>query len=371
MQSETTQSQGLLFTPAKIGSLTLPNRLIRSATHEYRADEDGRPLPSLAEMYAQLARGGVGLIVSGHMFVHPTGKTHLQMSGIYSDDLIPALAQLTAAVHREGGLIAAQLNHGGAAALKDGMLPSVFDMPFPVRPGRQLTDEDIHMLIDAFAQAARRAKAAGFDAIQVHAAHGYLISQFLSPYLNRRTDNWGGSPERRLNFLRAVCKAVRQQVGNEYPVFTKLATVDNVAGGLTPEASMEYIAALEDMHLDALEISSGFGGDRSDFAIRKGVVKLKTEAYFRPTAQQARCHTRLPIALVGGIRSRLVMEDILASGDADFISLCRPLIHEPHLPNRLKNGLQDASTCLSANLCSPQHAGEDTTCRCPFPTEKT
>jgi 2,4-dienoyl-CoA reductase-like NADH-dependent reductase (Old Yellow Enzyme family) len=366
--------EDMLFTPARIGNLTLPNRLIRSGTAEHLADRNGHPLPGLSDCYRALAEGGVGLIISGHMYVHPSGQSQPQMTGIYSDEIIPLLARAVDAVHQAGGLVAAQINHSGlqtqADVVAEPIAPSSISAPFIPRTPRAMSGKEVEMLIEAYGQAARRAKAAGFDAVQVHAAHGYLISEFLSPFANRRTDEWGGSPKKRMNFLRAVCKAVRQQVGREYPVIIKLGCIEGVEGGLQPDEAMGIVAELEGMGLDGLEISCGMDGDKKFFTVRKGIVKGKTEAYFRPIAHQARAHTRLPIALVGGLRSRPVMEDILSSGDADFISMARPFIHEPDLPKRLKAGTQDASTCLGANNCWPTVAGDSVRCKCPQPKVK-
>ena len=363
----------LLFTPGRIGNLELPNRLVRSATAEHMADSNGRPRLQLKQHYQELARGGAGLIITGHMFVHPSGSTQSEMTGIYSDGLIPSLAELTDVVHREGGRIAVQINHGGMQAGPDVVpeliAPSAVDAPFLKQPARAMTPDEIDLLIDAYAQAARRAKEAGFDAVQVHAAHGYLISQFLSPFINRRTDEWGGDVDRRMRFLRAVCQAVREQVGPDYPVFTKLGMIDGVEeGGLTPDESVQIVANLEDMGLDGLEISGAIGGDQN-INVRAGVLPGVDEAYFRPLAQRARSATSLPILLVGGIRSRPVMDEILDAGDADFISLCRPFICEPDLPNRMRLGGQEESACISANYCWPETLGEGVGCRCP--TNKT
>jgi 2,4-dienoyl-CoA reductase-like NADH-dependent reductase (Old Yellow Enzyme family) len=207
----------ILFTPGNIGTLTLPNRLIRSATAERMADNDGCPQPQLKRFYQELVRGDVGLIITGHMYVHPSGKAHPEMTGIYADELIPSLAELADTVHREGGRIAVQINHGGMQcgvdAVAETIAPSAINAPFLEQPAREMTPDEIMRMVDAYGQAARRAKEAGFDAIQLHAAHdGYLISQFLSPYVNKRTDEWGGNGStdpaenlnRRMHFLRTV-----------------------------------------------------------------------------------------------------------------------------------------------------------------------
>lgn len=358
----------MLFIPGHIGTLPLPNRLIRSATAERMADEAGQPTPALKRLYQELARGGVSLIVTGHMYVHPSGKTHPEMTGIYGDELIAPLWELADAVHTEAGRIAAQLSHGGmlcnSETVPDPIAPSAVEVPFTQRRAREMTPEEIESIIEAFAQAARRAKEAGFDAIQLHGAHGYLINQFLSPFVNQRTDAWGGDLERRMRFLREVCRAVREQVGPAYPVFIKLGMTDTVNGGLTPEEGVKIVEALEEMGLDAVEISGGIGG--RNLNVRPDIRSEADEAYFRPLARMARSATRLPIILVGGLRSQHVMGQVLACRDADFIALSRPFICEPDLPNRLRLGLQRRSSCISADHCWPDRPGEGIACKCPI-----
>jgi len=362
----------LLFSPGKIGTLTLPNRLVRSATAERLALPDGRPKPKLQAMYQELARGGVGLIITGHMYVHPAGRCHPEMTGIHSDELVPSLRELTEAVHQEGGRIAVQINFGGMQcdprAVPETIAPSAVDAPFLKQPAREMAPDEIALMIDAYAQAARRAREAGFDAVQIHMAHGYLISQFLSPFVNRRTDEWGGDLQGRMRFLREVAGGVRAEVGQDYPVFVKLGMIDGVKGGLTIEEGAQVVAALEGMGLDAVEISGGISGDRRGkhkLNVPKHIREETDEAFFRPLAQKARPATGLPIILVGGFRSRKVMEEVLAAGDADFISMSRPLICEPDLPNRLREGSQERAACVSNNHCWPEKPeDEGIACKC-------
>ena len=359
----------MLFTRGNIGTLALPNRLVRSATAERLADAGGRPKPRLKRLYQELARGGVGLIITGHMYVHSSGKAHPEMAGIYSDEMIPALAELANAVHREGGRVVVQINHGGMQCsrqtVSETIAPSGVGAPFLERPAREVTCDEIALLVRAYSRAAWRAREAGFDGVQIHSAHGYLISQFLSPWGNRRTDEWGGDLEGRMCFLRVVCQAVREQVGLDYPVFVKLGLMDGVEGGLTSEEGVQVVAALEEMRLDAVEISGGIGGGQN-LNVRTGIRSEADEAYFRPLAREARLVTRLPIILVGGFRSQRVMEEVLVAGDADFISLSRPLICEPDLPNRLRTGLQERSSCISANRCWAEGPDEGIACKCPI-----
>lgn len=359
-----------LFSSTKIGSLELENRLVRSATAERLAtDPIGRAMPELAALYRDLSRGGVGLIITGHAFVSPEGRAHPEMLSAHCDEMIPGLRMLADTVHAEGGRIAVQINHGGrqcdpactplplapsAVATQDGRLPRAMDT------------SQILEAIEAFGQAARRVQEAGFDAVQIHAAHGYLISQFLSPHTNLRTDGWGGDFDRRVRFLSSVCETVRGQVGPDYPVFVKLGMMDNlerVPGGLTEEDGALIVSRLSDLGLDAVEVSGGNGGG-ADFNTRLAVGSKQPEGYFRSLASKAKGATHLPVIAVGGFRTKSVMEDVLSARDADLISLCRPLIREPRLPCLLKDGQATASACISGGRCSPERLGQGISCKC-------
>ncbi|MEE8593536.1 MAG: NADH:flavin oxidoreductase [Candidatus Bipolaricaulota bacterium] len=356
----------MLFTQARIGSLEIPNRIVRSATAERLADDTGVPLPELATLLAELARGGAGLIIIGHMYVSTCGRAHPGMTGIADDSAIGVLGLVVDAVHDEGGLIAAQLNHAGMKAAPDvasPYAPSDVHPPLAARPATRLSDPQIHTIIASFACAAERAVAAGFDAIQIHSAHGYLGSQFLSPATNRRADVWGGSPSSRMRFLQETCREVRDVVGPDYPLLVKLGMVDQLDGGLQLDVSLSLVERLADFGIDALEISGGISQGRS-LNIRP-VCEEAEEAYFREFARQARERTDLPILVVGGLRSRPIMEDVLKAGDADFISLCRPLVCEPDLPRRFENRLQLRSSCVSGNRCWPEKATDmGISCKC-------
>ena len=362
-------NNNLLFTPGKIGTLELKNRLVRSATAERMSDDEGRPGEKFKELYKELTRGGVGLIITGHMYIHPSGKAHEEMTGIYSDDLIPGLTELTDVVHKEGGKVVVQINHGGMQCAKEAVSEPIAPSARPgndsSNPAREMTTEEIHMVIDAFGQAARRAKEAGFDGVQIHGAHGYLTSQFLSPHINKRADEWDGDINDRMRFLKEVSKAVREEVGPDYPVLIKLGVMDGVEDGLTLEEGLEVLQALKGMGIDGVEISGGIGGKKLS-TIGKGIRREEEEAYFREFAQKARPVTDLPILLVGGFRSKSVMEDVLESGDADFISICRPLINNPQLPNEFKEGIIEKSGCISSNNCWPVEKGVGIGCKCPI-----
>jgi 2,4-dienoyl-CoA reductase-like NADH-dependent reductase (Old Yellow Enzyme family) len=355
----------MLFSSATLGTLELPNRLVRSATAERMTDSDGRPTEALTRLYQRLARGGVGLIISGHMYVHPSGKCHPEMTGIYTDELIPDLKKLAQAVHDDGGKVVAQINHGGmqcsTETVAETVAPSAISADFLKQPARALSVDEIEALIDAFAQAARRAKQAGFDGVQLHAAHGYLINQFHSPFVNRRQDAWGGRLENRARFLIRVCRAVREQVGPDYPVLIKFGIQDGLDRGLSAEEGIQIVAMMAAMGLDGVEIS---GGVKSS-SVEKGVRNPDEEAYFLPLARRAATATALPVITVGGYRSRDVIERALAEDGIDFVALCRPLIHDPEFPRKLKAGQIDRSGCISANNCWAEELGVGIACKCP------
>lgn len=359
-----------LFDPGVFGTLQLPNRLIRSATAEYMSDLEGRPQQPMFDLYRELARGGVGLIITGHCYVHQGGRCHLYMTGAYEDDLLPDLEVLSRAVHDEGGLVVMQINHGGRESRQEAIPgPPVAPSPVPAardkeRP-KELNEEEIRELFAAFGDAAGRAKAAGFDGVQIHAAHGYLINQFNSPAANRRKDRWGRTSADRMRFLEEVANSIRQRVGDDYPVLIKLGMEDNVRDGLTLVESTEIVRHLGEWGIDGLEVSGGIGRT----SVVKDILRPEDEAYFLPYARAAREATDLPISLVGGLRSREVMERVLEEGAADFISLSRPLIRQPNLPLRFRQG-EKRAPCVSCNRCWPPPGEIGIACRDPNKEER-
>lgn len=344
-----------LFESITIGSLTLPNRFVRSATWEGMAGDDGRCTDKLIELMAQLAEGGVGLIITGHAYVHRRGQAGPWQLGIYDDDLISGLSRMTRAVHARSGKIVAQLAHAGLYADRQltgraPLAPSVVTDLTPTAH-EEMRSADISQAIDAFAAAALRAKTAGFDGVQIHAAHGYLISQFLSPRFNLRTDDYGGKVTDRARFVLAVLDAIRRQVGSEYPVLIKMNTADYLEGGLELADALEIGALLESAGIDAIELSGGTGASGKLRPIRTGIKREEDEAYFEPAAREFRKRLTVPLLLVGGIRSFSVAERIVSDNIADCISMSRPFIREPDLIHRWKAGDRSRATCLSDNRC--------------------
>ncbi|HAM49914.1 MAG TPA: hypothetical protein DCP92_04180 [Nitrospiraceae bacterium] len=345
----------MLFDPFSFSGLDLKNRFVRSATYEKRADEDGFVTESLIEFYRDLTRGGVGLIITGNVLVHPSGRSAPQMLCIHSNIYIRGLKNLTDAVHELGGVIAIQLVHGGRQSLpillggNPPLAPSaVYDPSTGVTP-KPMTDEEVWQIIEAFGSAAGRARIAGFDAVQIHGAHGYLVSEFLSPHTNRRHDYWGGDEERRFHFLEEIYFAIRKEVGEDYPLLIKMNADDMIEGGLNVVDSVGIAKRLEELGIDAFEVTGGMYESGQKTA-QPDILTEDREAYFRDAGRLFKERLNTPIILVGGMRSLSVMEDVLRKGEAHLISLSRPLIREPNLPNRFKEGKEKAD-CISCNGC--------------------
>jgi 2,4-dienoyl-CoA reductase-like NADH-dependent reductase (Old Yellow Enzyme family) len=331
------------------------------------AADDGAVTPRLMETVTELARGGVGLIISGHAYVVPEGQAGPKQMGIYKGDLIPGLASMTDAVHQAGGKMVAQLAHAGTFAAEaltrtPPRAVSVFD-DLAKTPRHELTSEDIQHLVTAYVQAAERAKEAGFDGVQIHAAHGYLFSQFLSPVYNRRQDAYGGSIENRSRALCDTVAAVRKAVGTDFPVLVKINAQDDVEGGLTLEDSVAAARLLAQAGIDAIEVSGGFLTSKTLSPSRMGINKPEKEAYFEQGAAAYKQALDIPVILVGGIRSLEKAKELVAGNVADYLSLCRPLIREPGLVNRWRSGDTRPASCKSDNLCfRPAFKGEGIYC---------
>jgi 2,4-dienoyl-CoA reductase-like NADH-dependent reductase (Old Yellow Enzyme family) len=345
-----------LFEPGTIKSMHLRNRFVRSATWEGMCDADGRPPLKLAHYYADLARGGAGLIISGYTFVSPEGKQLPGKMGIHSDDFADDHRRLTQAVHDAGGSLAIQLVHAGGQADPDQIgrrpvAPSAVKVgQFPVEP-EELTAAQIQEIASAFSRAAHRAKAWGYDAVQLHGAHGYLINQFLSPLTNRRTDEYGGGIENRIRFLMQVYKGVRRAVGEDYPVMIKLNAQDHQDGGLSPSDAIYAAQLLDAVGIDAIEVSSGTAASGKLGPVRSKIDSPEKEAYNLELARGIKAKVSCPVIVVGGFRSYQVALEALERDSMDFIAMSRPLIREPQLPGRWRNGDRKPAACISCNKC--------------------
>jgi 2,4-dienoyl-CoA reductase-like NADH-dependent reductase (Old Yellow Enzyme family) len=358
----------ILFEPTVIHGMSLANRFVRSATWEGMAATDGTSTGRLTGLVEQLAEGGVGLIITGHSYVSPEGQAGPWQMGIHNDSMVDGLIQMTEAVHRRGGKIALQLAHAGAHAAAslsglDAVGPSVVHEN-GAAICREMNQEDIRRVVRAFGNAAARAQRSGFDAVQIHAAHGYLLSQFLSPAVNARTDEYGGALENRGRIVLEVLRSVRQAVGPDYPVLIKINSEDFREGGFSVEDMLELSTLLEQAGMNAIELSGGTNSKASRYhPVRIGRVSEENEAYYREAARRFKQRIRVPLILVGGIRSLKVAEHLVAERTADYIALSRPLICEPDLVNRWKSGDTTKSACLSDNRCfNPTRAGEGLRC---------
>jgi 2,4-dienoyl-CoA reductase-like NADH-dependent reductase (Old Yellow Enzyme family) len=357
-----------LFETTTIKSMILENRFVRSATWEGMANEDGSCTPKLIHCMAELARGEVGMIITGHAYVSREGQAGPWQMGIYGDELLPGLTQMADAVHQAGGEIVVQLAHAGGYAASnlsglDALGPSTIEKDQGLIC-REMSREEIARIVQAFGDAATRAKRAGFDGVQIHSAHGYMLSQFLSPFYNKRTDEYGGSLENRSRIVLEVLKSIRDSVGNDFPVLIKLNSEDFVDGGLRIEEMLQVAKWLEKSGIDAIEMSGGTAESGKYSPVRPGKLSSQNqEAYYREAAGLYKNEISVPLVLVGGIRSYEVAEQLIESGLADYISMSRPLIREPHLIKRWKSGDTSRATCVSDNLCfNPGRAGEGIYC---------
>jgi len=344
-----------LFETTNINGMIIKNRFVRSATWEGMAKDDGTCTKRLIDLMSQLAKGGVGLIITGHAYIWKTGKAGPWQLGIYEDRLVPGLCEMTEAVHNNDGKIVLQLAHAGMYANTGipgdtALAPSAIS-GYRKSPVQEMTIQDIERLVKDFGLAAERTKTAGFDGVQIHAAHGYLLSQFLSPAYNIRKDKYGGSLENRAAVLIEVLKSIRNRVGGNYPVLIKINTEDFLEGGLNLDDSIKAAAMMEKAGIDAVELSGGTIASGKEGPVRTGIVPGINEAYFKDAASVFKEKIGLPIMLVGGIRSFFLAQQLVNDNIADYISMSRPFIREPDLINRWKAGDHNQAACISDSKC--------------------
>lgn len=370
------------FAEAALGPITLRNRVIKSATFEGVMPE-ALVTEQLIDYHRKVAAGGVGMSTVAYVAVSSDGRTNAEC--IYMrDQAIPGLRKLTDAIHAEGAMASAQIGHAGlvANAKSNGVTgfgPSRRFNPLSMRFTPAATEEDIKRVIEDFARTARGCEAAGFDAIEVHLGHNYLLSSFLAPSLNNRKDQWGGSLENRARLSREVLRRVRAEVGGRVAILAKLNMLDAIPGGLKPEESLDVARMIEsDGTLDALVLTAGssygnpmflFKGDgpRKDFAAslpfllrigfklvgRKFMPDLPfEEAYFKSMAAKFRDALQLPIILLGGINKRATIEQALNDGFS-FVQMGRALLREPDLLLKMQDGRQSDGICIHCNRCVP------------------
>jgi len=366
----------IIFSPKKIGTMTVKNRLVRSATYEGMADDNGLVDNRYVALYENLARGGVGMIIAGFAFVKEDGIAAEYQTGIHTDECIPMLKKAVEAVHHvnENVKFVLQIAHCGRQVESDivekrkfkPLAPSsIADKSVGILP-KEMTIKDIEDVTQSFLTSAERAKRAGFDGVQLHGAHGYLLSEFFSPYMNKRTDDYGGSTENRVRIVVEIFKGIKELCGEDWPVLIKLQVDDFVKEepSLKPPESIEIARRIAEVGFNAIEVSGGIY--ESDEDLDPYYLKMRTtdeEAYFLPYAKKVKkVIGETPLILVGGIRSFEVAEGIVKDGYADFISMSRPFIMEPDLSQKWLNKLSDKSNCTSCNRCETEMGDKGLRC---------
>lgn len=398
------REKSVVFTPGRIGHLEIKNRLVRSATYENGATSEGEVSDFLVDVYRTLAKGGVGMIITGitgvyskaiapHLIMRADGdsfisgltkiprvvraaapdcKVMLQLyhpgrQVINREDAFKfrpvAPPAFVAYIRKHPELLAP---HGQASHRVEPTAPSpVYDTFFDRTP-RALTRAEIEEIIDAFAEGARRAQEAGFDGIQIHAAHGYLLSSFLSPRTNRRDDEYGGSTENRTRIVRDIYRRARGKVGDRFPILIKMNVSDFLPGGIDINEALRIGKIITETGFSAIETSGGMYESLTRkqeelgwppvfmSEARTGIKTKDQEAYFLPSAKAIKEKTNATIILVGGLRSFSGIEEVLESQAVDFVSMSRPLIRQPDLPNLWLSGQgPDKTECISCNACLP------------------
>ncbi len=356
-----------LFDKTNIGSIRMQNRFIRSATWEGLATPKGEVTPALIKCMTALAQSSVSLIISSHAYISLEGQGSPFQLGIYDDDLLDGYLDLTQAVHAENSQIILQITHAGHFAENTNtpeppLAVSVFE-GLSTSPRQELTPSRIKKLIEDFSLAAGRAKKAGFDGIQIHSAHGYLLNQFLSPAFNKRKDEYGGSLENRMRIHSKIYQNIRDIVGPDFPILIKLNSKDFIKDGLDISESQIIAQSFSKMGFNAIEISGGMvAGGKLSPSCQK-ILQPRKEAYFKKFAAKIKEHINIPLILVGGNRSLENMQQVLDQGTADYFAMSRPLICEPDLIKRWEENNKQKSQCISCNSCfQPGREGKGVYC---------
>jgi 2,4-dienoyl-CoA reductase-like NADH-dependent reductase (Old Yellow Enzyme family) len=368
------------FTPFRLGGIRLRNRLVKAATFEGMC-RGGSPTDALVAHHGAIAAGGAAMTTVAYCSIAADGRSYATQM-LIEPAIVPALRRLTDAVHREGAAASLQLGHCGYFADRSviGRRPlgasrvfNTYGLAFP----QPMTDGDIARVIDDFVRATRLARDGGFDAVELHFGHGYLVSQFLSPYTNRRTDRWGGPLENRLRFAVEILRAVRAAVGAEFPVLVKTNLRDGFPGGLEIDDAVEVARALEREGASALVLSGGFVS-RTPLYMLRGDVPLRDmiavqerwvrkvgiwlfgsllvqaypygETFFLDDARRVRAAVAVPLVLLGGIKSRAAVTRAMAEG-FELAGMARALLHDATLPRRLERGEVERSGCIPCNRC--------------------
>lgn len=315
-----------LLNPLQIGPIQLSNRLVMPPMTTSKALPSGEVSQEILDYYADKSEGGyISLIIIEHSFVQLNGKASAQQLSIADDSMISRLRELATIIQNNGSKVMMQINHAGSAASHEiisttPVAPSAIANPRKGSIPRELTRQELTELIDAFHHAARRTKEAGFDGVEIHSAHGYLLNQFFSPLTNYRTDEYGGNVHNRIRIHLEIIEAVRAAVGNDFPILLRLGASDYREGGTTIDDSLVAAREFEKAGIDVLDISGGFSGYQ--------VPGISGQGYFAPLSEAIKNVVSIPVILTGGVTEPQVAERLLAEGKADLIGVGRAILND-------------------------------------------
>lgn len=348
-----------LFSPGKIGKLDLKNRIIQAPMGTFSYDAEGVPSAQTIRYFEERAKGGVALIICHSVRVSAESRV-LGLPNLYDDKQIPIMAKIAEAIHAAGAKCALQMNHSGKAMtytnVKDGPPVESYALgPSPiayVKTGvapREASKEQILKWVEQFSDTARRVMQAGFDMVEIHAAHGYLLSSFLSPFTNRRTDEYGGSPQNRARFLCRMLERIRDKAGPDFPVCLRFNGADMLPGGATIEDALIQAPLFEKAGASMLHVSAG-AHENTEVQF---LSYLYPDGFLTELAASVKKVVNIPVCTVGKLGDPVVANQALEQGKADFIAMARPLLADPHLPNKAKEGrLDEINRCISCNNCT-------------------
>ena len=337
-------TENLLFTPITLpNETTIKNRFFKSAMSEGMGTRDFQPKKNIATLYKRWAEGGTGLIITGNIMVDPKGTAEPGNIVFDKNSNMEILKEWAKQGQQHGAKVMVQLNHPGKQAPKTVSKQTVAPSAVPLGNGlnklfstpRALTTSEVEELVQKFVTSAKVAKEAGFSGVQIHAAHGYLISQFLSPHDNRRTDKYGGSLENRMRFLKEIYLGMREELGKDFTIGIKINSTDFKEDGLTEEDSLKTIIELANLGLDFVEIS---GGTYERPAMMGATSKSTNQVFFAEYSKKLKQKIKIPVVVTGGIRSINAMNTLLNDNTTDFIGIARPLTIDPNIPNKIKQG---------------------------------
>ena len=337
-------TENLLFTPITLpNGTTIKNRFFKSAMSEGMGTRDFQPKKNIATLYKRWAEGGTGLIITGNIMVDPKGTAEPGNIVFDKNSNMEILKDWAKQGQQHGAKVMVQLNHPGKQVPKTIAKETVAPSTIPLGNGlnklfstpRALTTSEVEELVQKFVTSAKVAKEAGFSGVQIHAAHGYLISQFLSPHDNRRTDKYGGSLENRMRFLKEIYLGMREELGKDFTIGIKINSTDFKEDGLTEEDSLKTIIELANLGLDFVEIS---GGTYERPAMMGATSKSTNQVFFAEYSKKLKQKIEIPVVVTGGIRSINAMNTLLNDNTTDFIGIARPLTIDPNIPNKIKQG---------------------------------